>query len=133
MSESEHVSVEDESDEEHVEDEGLSPMALLERVRTEPRLYVAALAISIVVGLALSTIDWLGLVVGGALVGIVSENLLRAVGAGLLFGVIVLAAFLVTLGGSATAVPEMTPIVFVTVGAAIALPILGSLARGVFP
>ena len=114
-------------------EEGVDPARVLERVRTEPRLYAAGLAVMIVIGLAVSTLHWLGLVVGGALVGIVSATLPRAVGAGLLFGVVVLAVFALSLGGSATAVPAMAPIVYVTVGAAIGLPVLGSLLRGVLP
>ena len=103
----------------------------LERVRTEPRVRVPALIVFVTLGLTLTWIHWFGLLIGGALVGIVSKSLLRALIAGLLFGLVVLLAFVLTLGEAAGAVLEMWPAVGVTVSAALGLPILGSLVRGI--
>ncbi|GAA0552970.1 hypothetical protein GCM10008994_29980 [Halorubrum ejinorense] len=46
-------------------------------------------------------------------------------------GAVCLAAFAASLGPAAAAVPGMRPIVYVTVGAGLALPLFGSLARAV--
>lgn len=101
----------------------------LERARTEPRVHGPAVAGAIVVGLVISWFHWLGLVLGGALVGLVSPTVRRALVGGLGFGVVVLIAFAVTLGESAVVVAGTTPVVYVAVVAAIGLPLLGSLVR----
>ena len=84
-----------------------------------------------IVGLTLTWIHWFGLLVGGALVGIVSKSVPRALFAGLVFGLVVLVAFAVSIGEAAWAVLGMWPAVGVTVGAALGLPIIGSLVRGI--
>lgn len=107
------------------------PRTGLERLRTDPRLHPTALAAAVAVGLALAWVHWLGLVVGGALVGLVSRSLPRALVAAVGFGLLVLLVFALSLGGTADVVLEMTPAVYVTVAAALALPALGALLRGV--
>lgn len=102
----------------------------LERAREDPRDHRIALAAAVVVGLVLAWLHWFGLVLGGALVGLVSSTLERAVLAGLGFGVVVLIAFVASLGTSAPSALLMTPATYVTVGAALALPAFGSLVRG---
>lgn len=99
----------------------------LERLRTEP----LALALATVVGLLLAWIHWLGIVAGGALVGVVSPTPRHGVLAAVGFGIVVLLVFAATLGESAVAVSGMTPAVYVTIGGAIGLALLGSLVRGI--
>ncbi|SDQ98804.1 hypothetical protein [Natronobacterium texcoconense] len=104
----------------------------LERARTEPRAHAVAVAGAVIVGLVFSWLHWIGLVLGGALVGLVSPTLPRALLGGVGFGVIVLAVFALTLGGSAVVVAGTTPIVYVALAAAIGLPLFGSLARLIY-
>nr|WP_255170877.1 hypothetical protein [Natrononativus amylolyticus] len=103
----------------------------LERARTEPWVHLLALLVALVVGVALAWLHWLGLVAGGALVGLVSRSLPRALVGGVGFGLVVLAVFAASLGGSGWRLLEMAPAVYVTLGAALGLPALGALVRGV--
>ena len=105
--------------------------ALLDRVRTEPRLHAAALVAALAVGVARAAVHWLGLTAAGALASLVAPTVRRGVAYGLGAGVVALATFGVSLGPSAAAVPGMRPIVSVAVGAGQALPLFGSLARAV--
>lgn len=87
---------------------------------------------AVALGLVLATGHWMGLVLGGAFVGVLQRDLKRAVVAGLLFGLVALAAFvLVAPRLEAGELLALTPAVYVTVGAGFGLPLLGSLARGV--
>ncbi|WP_224447048.1 hypothetical protein [Haloprofundus salilacus] len=52
-----------------------------------------ALILATVVGVAATTVHWTGLLVGGALVGLLAASLSRAVVNGLTFGLVVLFAF----------------------------------------
>lgn len=101
----------------------------LHPVRHNRRVHVAALATVTVIGLILSQNHWLGLVLAGALLGIVSPGLREAVFTSLGFGVLVVAVFLFS-SGPATRVVAMDPIIYVTVAGALVLPVLGSLVRG---
>ncbi|WP_049923478.1 hypothetical protein [Halopiger djelfimassiliensis] len=109
---------------------GTAPASVLERVRTEPRTHAAALAVAVCLGLVLAWLHWVGLVVAGALVGLVSPGLRRGILTALGFGVLVLIVFALSLGRSAWFVLEMRPVVFVPVASAIGLPVFGSLVRG---
>lgn len=103
----------------------------LDRLRTHPRDHWFALAVAAIVGLALAWLHWLGLLLGGALVGLASRSLGRALLAGLAFGVLVLVTVAVTLDGSLGAAAAMTPASYLTVAAALGLPAFGALVRGV--
>lgn len=103
----------------------------LRRVRTEPRLHAAALAVAVVLGLVLAWIHWLGLIVAGALVALVAPSPRRGLAYGVGVSLLVLVVFALSLGDAAVRVPAMRPIVYVTAGSAIGLPVLGSLVRAI--
>lgn len=88
-----------------------------------------------VVGLALAAVHWVGLLVGGALVGLCWPTLRRAVVAGLGFGVVVVAvaAARFALAGTLADVLATWPLVGVAVGMALAGGVLGATARGLLP
>ncbi|WP_255149600.1 hypothetical protein [Halorarius halobius] len=90
----------------------------------------AALAAAFVVGLAATAIHPAGLVVGGALVGLLAPSLSRAGVLGLWFGVAVLGTWALALlwFGTLGAVATAAPLVYVAVGSALALPPLAALA-----
>ncbi|WP_302080660.1 hypothetical protein [Salinibaculum rarum] len=91
-----------------------------------------ALAGAVVVGLVLVAVHWVGLFVAGALVGLTRRSLVRALVAGLAFGVLVLAVFfLLTPPVSPGNVLAVAPLSYVTVGVTLAGPVCGALARGV--
>lgn len=52
---------------------------VLERVRTGPRAHGVAVLAVVGIGLALAWLHWFGLVLGGALVGLVSPSVRRGV------------------------------------------------------
>ncbi|WP_254863705.1 hypothetical protein [Halovivax gelatinilyticus] len=111
----------------------IRPSELLVRARTHPRDHWVALVGAVLVGLVLSWLHWIGLILGGALVGFVSPSLRRAVVAGLGFGGLVLIVFAASLGlRPAMAAFAMTPATYVTVGAALGLPTFGALVRGLY-
>ncbi|MFO8114368.1 MAG: hypothetical protein R6U01_03250 [Halorubrum sp.] len=101
------------------------------RVRREPRRRAAALAVVVALGLALASVHWLGLVAAGAAASLVAPTARRGVAYALGVGALTLVAFAVSLGPAAASLPEVTPVVYVAVAAALGLPLLGSLARGV--
>ena len=112
---------------------GGGPLGALGAVRSGDRgrrwLVTAA---GLAAGLLLVTVHWMGLVLGGAVVGLFQRDLKRAVLAGLVFGVVVLAAFvLVAPRLEAGELLALTPAVYVTIGASLGLSLLGSLVRGV--
>lgn len=106
-------------------------MALTE-VRTDARTRWTALLAAVLLGLGLAWVHWLGLVAAGALAGLASRTLPRAVLAGVVVGLLALA--LTVLGGPAVDAGELlalTPPSYVTVAAGLVLPTWGSLIRGV--
>ena len=105
-----------------------SPLA---RVRGEPRARAVALAVAVGLGVALASVHWLGLVAAGALASLVAPTLRRGVAYALVAGAVALVAFALSIGSAAGSLPEMRPVVYVAVAAAVGLPLLGSLARGV--
>ena len=105
------------------------PHSLRDRVRTEPRPHGVALVAALAAGVGLASLHWVGLIAAGALASLVAPTVRRGAGYALGAGVVCLAAFAASLGPSAAAVPGMLPIVYVTVGAGLALPLFGSLAR----
>lgn len=106
--------------------------AVLVALRTDDRRRHLALVVTALVGLGAAMVHWLGLFVAGALVGLVSQNLPRAVVAGLGVGGLVL---LVHVGASPVMDPGefvgLAPASYVTVAAALLAPVWGSLVRGV--
>ncbi|WP_247009994.1 hypothetical protein [Halorientalis litorea] len=101
----------------------------LRDIRADRSKHLAALAMATGVGLLAARSHWAGLVLGGALVALVSPTLRRGVLAALGFGGLVLAVFAVTLGGDAALLPEMAPVSYVAVASALGLPLFGSLVR----
>ncbi|NGM71180.1 hypothetical protein G6M89_19590 [Natronolimnobius sp. AArcel1] len=104
-------------------------MALLERARTESGVHAGALCLCVSIGLVLAWVHWLGLVAGGAAVGLVSPTRTRAILGGVAFGLLALGAFALTLGETTRVVLEMTPVVYATGASAVGLAVLGSLSR----
>lgn len=102
----------------------------LERIRTDRRVHLGTLAVAVAVGVVLAWLHWLGLVVGGALVGVVSPTLRYAVAAAGGFGLVVFGVFALTLGGSVGPALAMRPIIYVTAASAVGLPVFGALLRG---
>lgn len=106
-----------------------APSRALGRIRREPRARLVALAVAVAVGLALASVHWLGLVAAGAAASLVGPTVRRGVAYALGAGVLALVAFAVSLGPAAGTLPEMRPVVYVAVAAALGLPLFGSLAR----
>lgn len=103
------------------------------RVREDPVLHWFSLLVAVVLGLGLSAVHWVGLVAGGALVGLVSTTLRRALLSGLGFGVAVILVWLTSLGlaGSLGNVLAMGELTAIGVLVALVCPVIGSLLRGV--
>lgn len=106
--------------------------AWLEDLREDDHRRRAAFAVAVVVGLAASTVHWLGLVAGGALVGLTRQSLGRAVGAGFVFGVAVLLwAFLTVPTFSPGTLSVLSPVSYLAVAVTLLIPVWGALVRGV--
>lgn len=108
-----------------------TPGALAD-LRSRPDRRRVALVAAAFLGLAAVSVHWVGLFLAGALVGLVSETLPRALLAGLALGVAVLV--LHVLASPAMGAGEflaLAPASYVTVGAALLAPAWGSLVRGV--
>lgn len=105
----------------------------LRLVREEPRYHWPTLLVAIALGLILASVHWLGLVIGGALVGLVATSLVRALLAGFGFGLTVLSAWIVTLwwAGSLGDVLAMGEFALIPVAMGLLAPVFGSLVRGV--
>lgn len=89
-----------------------------------------ALAVGILAGLAAAAVHWLGLVLGGVLVGLTRRRLVGAVVGGLSFGVL---AVVLTVAVAPAVGPgefaAFTPVNYLTVVLALVLPVCGALAR----
>ncbi len=106
------------------------PPAAVAAVRADRPRRWTALAAAAAVGLAVAWVHWAGLLVAGALVGVVSATTPRAVAAGLAVGVAAVAGtVLASPAMSAVEFLALTPPVFVTVVGGLALPAWGSLVR----
>ncbi|WP_202614566.1 hypothetical protein [Halostella litorea] len=100
--------------------------------RADDRRRRIALVVALVAGVGVAWLHWLGLVFAGALVGLTRRSLPRALAAGVAVGVIVLATFVLL--SPAMGAGELLALgqpAYVAVGSALALPLLGSLTRGV--
>jgi len=104
----------------------------LRRARDRPNARRSLLMAAVLVGLSLAWIHWLGLVTGGALVGLASRSVRSAVAGGLGFGAVVLAVHLLA---SPVVGPleflGLTPISVVSIGAALLAALWGSVVRAV--
>lgn len=113
------------------EDRFLTPGALGD-LRERPNRRRAALVVAALVGLGLAWLHWFGLFVAGALVGLVSETLRKAVVSGIAIGVLVLVVHVVA---SPVVDPgeflAFTPPAYLAIAAGIVAPVWGSLVRGV--
>jgi hypothetical protein len=87
-----------------------------------------ALLLAVLVGVAVSAVHWGGLILGGALVGLVSHSLRRAVVNGFSFGLFVLVVFAGWLAwqGALLTWPTTGQLFLLTVASALGLPILAS-------
>ncbi|MFB6196967.1 MAG: hypothetical protein ABEI52_01690 [Halobacteriaceae archaeon] len=102
----------------------------LARVRTTRRYRILGTLLGAAIGIGLTWIHWIGLIIAGAVIGIIQRNMARAAGASLGFGVLVLLVMVASSPDlSAGELLAFRPIVYVTVGSALGLPLVGSLAR----
>lgn len=110
-------------------------LARLYAVQTTGRERWAVALGATAVGLALAAVHWIGLLVGGALVGLCWPTFRRALVAGLGFGGVVLgvAAVRFALAGSLGDVLATGPLVAVAVATALVGGLLGGSARGLLP
>lgn len=108
------------------------PRSWLTHLRENDRDHWLALVAACVVGLGLATIHWVGIVLGGAFVGVLSTTLKRALLSGAGFGILVVVVWAGLLGvaGSFGDVTAMNEIALLPVGIALGLAILGSALRG---
>jgi hypothetical protein len=111
------------------------PLARLNALQRSPRQRGLATAVALVFGVAAATVHWGGLLVGGALVGLVQPRLRRAVLGGLGYGLCVLgvAAARFALAGTLGEVTGTWPLSGVGVAIALVAGSLGGLARGLIP
>ena len=104
----------------------------LDDLRTDATERRIALVVAGLVGLGLVWLHWLGLFAAGALVGLVSRDLPRALAAGLGFGLLVLVVHVLAASEMGFgAFLGLTPISYVTIGTALVAPVWGALVRGV--
>lgn len=105
----------------------------LGRLRTDPGIHWLAQLIALAMGLALASQHWLGLIVGGALVGILALSLRRALLAGLGFGCLVTVIWILGFwrDGTLEKVLAMGEIAAIAVLIGLLAPVLGSLVRGI--
>ena len=109
--------------------------AWLARIRSSRRRQALSALVGGALALALTTVHWGGLVVGGVAVGLVSRTLIGAVAAGLAFGTAVLVVFLATLGSAGTlgAALGMGQFTVITLVLPLVAGALGALAHGIVP
>lgn len=106
--------------------------SLLATVRESGRWRASALVVAALIGIGVAWIHWIGLFVAGALVGLVSATLPRAVLAAFAVGgVVLLVQVLGTPGMAVVEFVSLTPPAYVAIAAAFGAPVWGSLIRGV--
>ncbi|MEF8774571.1 MAG: hypothetical protein V5A23_09140 [Halobacteriales archaeon] len=117
---------------EHPETDAAPTPAFLTNLRERRSRQRMALSASVLVGLVLAWVHWLGLIGAGVLVGLASRDLPRALAGGLAVGVL---ALVVHVAASPVMGPAeflaLTPAAYVTVGGGLGLPVLGALVRGI--
>jgi hypothetical protein len=89
-----------------------------------------ALFVAVAVGLATTWVHWAGLVVGGALVGLVSTSVPRALAVGVTFGGVVLVTFAAwnAYQGTLFVWLSLGQVLVATVAAAMAVPPIAAVA-----
>lgn len=104
-------------------------------VRENPQYHWVGLLIACLLGLIAATVHWFGLVVGGALVGLLATDIKRAILSGIGFGLLVVLVWggLLAVAGSLGKAMAMGEFALFPVGIALGLSVLGSLVRGVLP
>lgn len=108
-------------------------MSVLPALRNEPRRRLTATGVAVGIGLALATVHWSGLLLAGALVGLLQRSLRRAIAAGVALGGLIVGSFLAqfVLTGTLGPVLVMGQPPWLAVAIGLALPAFGSLIRGV--
>lgn len=88
--------------------------------------------LAFLLGVVLGAVHWVGLFVGGALVGVVAPSFTRAVQQGLYLGVLVLGLFVGSLWlyGSLPTYLAMGQVLYLNVAMTLLLPPLGATLRG---
>lgn len=111
----------------------MSVIGWLDHVRADRSRRRAVMLVGAAVGLAVAQVHWFGLLLGGALVGLASRSLPRALLAGLAFGVGALALFLgeLAVAGSLRPALALGQLTYLAVATPLAAGLVGSLARGV--
>lgn len=109
---------------------GATPLG---RIRRDPFVHWVALTVAVVAGTAFAGLHWLGLVAGGALVGLVATSVRRGLMAGLGFGVFVLVVWTgrLAVGGTLGKVIATGDFFGIAVLIGLIGPLLGSLVRGI--
>lgn len=107
--------------------------AWLGRIRETRTHRWTGILLGMFVGVVLASVHWGGFLVGGALVGMVSRDLPRAIVAGVGFGLVSLGVWIAFLwrAGAIDAAFGMGQFSLIAVGIPLGLSILGSLVRGV--
>lgn len=90
-----------------------------------------ALGGAVLLGLAAASVHWIGLVVGGALVGLTRRNLGRALLAGVGFGLLTVAVTVLLTPTTLGDLLQLTRVAGLTLLVGVGLSTLGALLRGV--
>lgn len=112
-------------------DDGVA--ARLARLRADDRQRQLVLLGGALLGLALGSVHWLGLVLGGALVALPARSIRRGLLHGLALGVIGLLVFVTLLAWQGALAPVLTTgmVGGIAVGIGLGAPLLGSLVRAI--
>jgi hypothetical protein len=99
------------------------------------RAQLLVAVVAVVASLALASVHWLGLLVGGVAVGLLASSWPRALAAGVGFGALAWSAFLGTLwrAGRLAAYWDAGLLLYASVGIPLALGLAGALSYGLRP
>jgi hypothetical protein len=94
-----------------------------------------AVSVAVAVALALASVHWVGLLVGGIVVGALAQSWPRALAGGVAFGVVAWLVFLASLAdaGRLAAYWDSGQLLYVSVATPVVLGLVGSLVYGVKP